>query len=182
MSVPRLLAAVLAVVGVVLAALVVRIGAGPGGDAARPAAGSAAPARPAASSAQSAERRALRVLHTWDEQRAGAYRSGSARRLRSLYADGSSAGAADARLLAGYRSRGFTVAGLRTQVLALEVLTSRRSRIEVRVDDRVVGAVAVRGAERVRLPRDAVSSRVVALVRSGEGRWRVSSVRDAGPG
>lgn len=127
----------------------------------------------------------MRVLHRWDDRRAAAYRAGNERRLRSLYVSGSSAGEADVRLLLGYRARGFTVAGMETQVLALDVLGSRRGRLEVRVDDRVVGAVAVRGAERLRLPRDAATTRVVVLVRSGGGRWRVSAVRDApgtGPG
>jgi hypothetical protein len=185
-SVPRLLTVVLAIVGVVLAALVVRVGVGFPPASTAPAAGSAVPVppEPAGSRAsRSVERRALRVLHVWDAQRAAAYQSGSGRRLRALYAVGSSAGEADVRLLARYRSRGFTVAGLRTQVLALEVLTSRRGRLRVRVGDRVVGAVAVRGARRVRLPRDAASSRVIDLVRSGDGRWRVSAVRDpTGPG
>ena len=177
MSLPRLLALVVAIAAVVLAVVVVRLadrsptsgGAGPAPVAARPEAGAT----------RSVERRALRLLHAWDDRRAEAYRSGSARTLRSLYAAGSSAGDADVRLLRSYRTRGLTVAGMRTQVLALDVLAGGRGRLELRVDDRIVGAVAVRGAERLRLPRDRTSTRVLTFARSADGRWRLSGVRDA---
>jgi hypothetical protein len=176
-SPPRLLALVLAILAVVLAVVVVRVGdRSPTSSGAGPA---PVAARPEASSSRSTERRALQVLQAWDDRRADAYRSGSGRTLRSLYADGSSAGDADVRLLGSYRSRGFTVAGMRTQVLALDVLASGRSRLEVRIDDRVVGAVAIRGAERLALPRDAASTRVLTFARSGDGRWRVASVSEA---
>jgi len=176
-SVPRLLALVLATAGVVLAVVVVRVGdRSPTFSGAGPA---PVAARPEGDRTRSTERRALRVLHAWDDRRAGAYRSGSGPTLRSLYATGASAGDADVRLLRSYRLRGFTVAGMRTQVLSLEVLSSGRDRLRVRVDDRIVGAVAVRGAERLRLPRDTASTRVLTFARSGAGAWRVSAVRDA---
>jgi len=176
-SVPRLLALVLAIVSVVLAVVVVRVGArSPTSSGPGPA---PVAALPEGDGTRSAERRALRVLHAWDDRRAAAYRSGSRPTLRSLYATGASAGDADLRLLRSYRVRGFTVAGMRTQVLSLEVLPSGRDRLRVRVDDRVVGAVAVRGAERLRLPRDTASTRVLTFARSGAGRWRVSAVGDA---
>lgn len=126
----------------------------------------------------STDRWVLEVLHGWDARRAAAYRDGSPGRLRSLYTAGSVAGAADARLLRGYRARGLRVVGMRTQVLAVHVLDASPDQVRVRVSDRLVGAVAVRGKQRQALPRDAASSRVVALVRAPGGRWRVSAVSD----
>ena len=90
---------------------------------------------------------------------------------RYTFTAGSVAGAADARLLRGYRARGLRVVGMRTQVLALRVVGSGPDRLRVRVSDRLAGAVAVRGTWRQSLPRDAVSSRVVALERASKGRW-----------
>jgi hypothetical protein len=124
------------------------------------------------------EEPAVRVLHAWDERRAAAYARGAPERLADLYVAGSAAGAADVRLLRAYRARGVQVTGMRTQVLAADVLVRRPDRLRIRVTDRLAGAVAVGGGRRVALPRDAASTRVLTLMRGGDGRWRVSAVVD----
>jgi hypothetical protein len=141
------------------------------------------PSVPAARRSVAASRghvaQALRVLASWDGRRGDAYAAGSAAALGRLYVPGSSAGAADVRLLRAYRSRGLRVVGLRTQVLALVVEQRAGNRWRLRVTDRVVGAVAVSGGRRLPLPRDASSVRVVTLVRSPGRGWQASSVADA---
>jgi hypothetical protein len=124
------------------------------------------------------ESAALRVLHTWDSRRATAYASGSTTALRDLYVPGSRAGAADLRVLHAYRARALRVRDMHMQVLELSVLGSRPGWRRVRVTDRLVGAVAVRADRRVRLPLDRASSRVITMMRGGDGRWRVASVID----
>ena len=144
------------------------------------AAGDRSPVRPAAVDKPAAvDEPALRVLHAWDAQRATAYARGTPERLRNLYVDGSAAGAADVRLLRAYRARGLRVTGMRTQVLAADVLARRSDLLRIRVTDRLDRAVALGGGGRVALPRDAASTRVLTLMRGGDGRWRVSSVVDA---
>ena len=118
---------------------------------------------------------AAAVLRAWDLRRAAAYAAGSPGRLRGLYARG--AGASDVRLLEGYRSRGWRVVDMRMQVLALAVTSRQPDRWRLRVTDRLARAVAVRAGERVPLPRDRASTRVVTLVRGGDGVWRVAAVR-----
>lgn len=141
-----------------------------------------APAASVAPSTRQATRGvALSLLHAWDARRASAYASGSIARLHDLYVPGSEAGAADSHLLASYRSRGFRVVGMRTQVLALTVLQRRADRWTLRVTDRLHRAVAVRAGRRVPLPRDRASIRVLTLVRSADRRWRVSTVVESQP-
>ncbi len=117
------------------------------------------------------------VLDRWDLARAAAWSRGSVLALRSLYVPGSSVGRADVALLRRYRHRGLRVAGLRTQVLAWSVVSSRSDRLVLRVTDRLVGGVAVRaaGGTRARLPVDRPSERVVTFVRR-DGRWLVARV------
>src|SRR3954447_18422528 len=99
----------------------------------------------------------VQLLHAWDEQRAAAYASGSAKRLRDLYVAGSSVGAAYLRVLRAYRERGLRVTRMRTQVLSLAVLDRRLGWRWLAVTDRLVGAEAVRAGRRVTLPRDRVT-------------------------
>lgn len=123
--------------------------------------------------------RAASVLHAWDDARAAAYARGDPAALRRLYVPGSSAGLRDAKVLRAYAERGLVVRGLRTQVLALQVLASDPGRVKLKVTDRRSGGRAVGRGLRVLLPHDAPSTRVVVL-RSGavgEGKWRVVSVR-----
>ena len=143
-----------------------------GCDATRPAPGRT-------SSAVPTEVVALALLHGWDQERAEAYAAGSASRLRDLYVAGASAGTTDVRLLRGYRSRGFRVTGMRTQVLALRVLARSPDRWRLRVTDRLAAVDVVRAGVRTRLPRDATSVRVVTMMRGGDGRWRVAAVEEA---
>lgn len=128
-----------------------------------------------------ARHRAAEVLHAWDAARARAYATGDARALRRLYVPGSRAGASDVRVLRAYARRDLRVGGMRMQVLALEVLRAGPAVLRLRVTDRLVGAVAVRDAvqgagERMTLPRDEATSRLVVLRRL-DGRWRVAAVR-----
>lgn len=121
--------------------------------------------------------RAAGVLRAWDRRRAQAWAAGDVAGLRELYVD--RAGVADVRLLRGYADRGYQVEGLTTQLLAVDVLEQRSGRWLLRVTDRIASAVAVRGAERVALPRDRKDTHVLALVRGDDGRWRVAEVRAA---
>jgi hypothetical protein len=117
------------------------------------------------------------VLADWDARRARAWADGDVAALRRLYVHGSRSGRADAGMLASYVDRGLTVRGLRTQVLALEVLDASVDVVDVRVTDRVAGAEAVDGRTVVPLPDDRPSTRRVVL-RLVEGEWLVDEVRD----
>jgi hypothetical protein len=117
------------------------------------------------------------VLDDWDARRARAWAAGDVAALRRLYVDASRTGRADARMLASYVDRGLTVRGLRTQVLALEVLDASPDVVDVRVTDRLVGAEAVDGRTVVPLPDDRPSTRRVTL-RLVEGEWLVDEVRE----
>lgn len=150
----------------------------PGADADASGSGQRPPVRQAAAlpalPARGAVVRAAGVLRAWDERRAEAWAEGDPRALRELYVD--RAGAADVRLLRRYTDRGYRVEGLTTQLLAVDVLEHAPDRWRVRVTDRVTSAVAVRGEDRVRLPRDRADTHVVTLVRAN-GTWRVSRIR-----
>jgi hypothetical protein len=115
------------------------------------------------------------ALREWDSLRAVAYASGSVEGLRRLYVDGSTAGAADVRVLKRYVARGLVVQGMRMQVLALDVLRSTSSLMRVRVTDRLVGAEVRGSSGLLPLPRDAPSARVLTL-RNVEGEWLMAAV------
>jgi hypothetical protein len=123
-----------------------------------------------------AELPAVTVLRRWDKKRARAYADGSVDALRELYRPGSDAGRDDVRLLRDYRHRGYRVVGMRMQLLAVDVLEHRAGRWRLRVTDRLVDAVAVGHEQRIRLPHDQASTRVLTLVRY-RGQWRVGAVR-----
>ena len=161
--------AVLAVAAGVLA--LVRVT--PGG----PSRASVVAARPTAYAGQPA---ALEALHAWDDDRAAAWADGSPSRLADLYLPGSQAGREDVRLLQRYRSRGYVVTGMRTQVLDLVVLEHTPGWWQVRVTDRLAAATATsRGHGRsLGLPRDDASTRQLTLARGDDGRWRVGGVTD----
>lgn len=123
--------------------------------------------------------RAAAVLRRWDLARARAWAGGDERRLRALYAAGSTAGAADVRMLRAWSRRSLTVSGLRTQLLRVEVQSEGDGLWQLVVTDRVSGADVVAPSGRVRrLPAGPVTTRLVTLLRAGE-RWQVSSVRPA---
>ncbi len=118
-----------------------------------------------------------RVLADWDSRRSAAWADGDVTALRELYVDGSQTGRADARMLGAYADRGLRVAGLATQVLALEVLDESADELTVRVTDRVVGGVVTGETGGTPLPRDRASTRSLAL-RRVDGVWLVATVRD----
>lgn len=119
---------------------------------------------------------ALAALRRWDALRATAYAAGDAGRLRSLYAEGSSAASADVRILRSYTARGLVVDRMRSQVLGVEPVSLGKREVTLRVRDRLVGAEAVDiEGRRLVLPRDGVTTRVLTLARSGEG-WLMSEV------
>ena len=118
-----------------------------------------------------------RILAAWDEQRAAAWAAGDAEALMGMYVAGSRTGAADVRLLRRYRERGLSVAGLRTQVLAMDVVAESPTRLELVVTDRLVGGRAVGAGAPVALPSDRASTRRVVLRREG-GRWLVVEASD----
>jgi hypothetical protein len=117
--------------------------------------------------------RAATVLHAWDRARAAAWARGSPAALRRLYVAG--AGASDVRLLQAYRQRGLRVAGLRVQVLALDVVHHEPGRWLLRVTDRVSGGTVVGAGVREPLPRDRSTTRTLRLVRRA-GEWRMAAV------
>jgi hypothetical protein len=123
---------------------------------------------------------AVRVLRAWDARRSRAFARGDAAALAALYVPGSRTGAADRAVLRGYRQRGLSVTGMRTQVLAAEVLLQSERRLVLLVTDVLVDAVAADGRElRWPLPRDRPSTRRVVLV-DHDGAWRVAEVYAAG--
>ncbi len=61
-------------------------------------------------------------------------------------------------MLRRYAARGLRVVGLRTQVLAVEVLRHHARHLALVVTDRVVGGAAVGHGSRVRLPEGAAGS------------------------
>lgn len=123
------------------------------------------------------ETQAAAVLRDWDRARAEAWRDGDIRALNALYAD--DAGARDVGLLRRYVDRGYRVHGLRTQLLSIDILRRERDAWWLRVTDRLAGGVAVRGHERVVLPRDHADTRELLLVRGDDGRWRMATARPA---
>lgn len=158
-----LVAALLGVLaGLVAVALVGQGAAGRGGGV-----------RPSSTPARSV---ALDVLHDWDRSRARAWSAGDTAALDRLYVAGSSAGRADVRLLRRYVARGLVVRRMTVQVLAVRVLDVGARRIRVVVTDRLAGGVAVGRGQRLRLPGDAASSRLLVL-RRDHGDWQVAAVR-----
>lgn len=138
------------------------------------------PAAAAAPTAAGPEPGPSRILAAWDGRRAAAWAAGDTEALRALYAVGARAAAVDVRLLGHYLERGLTVEGLRTQVLALDVVQRSSRRLVLRVTDRVVGGRAVGGPEPVVLPVARASTRRVVLVRPGGGSgesWLVAEAQ-----
>jgi hypothetical protein len=164
----------LALAGLVGAAVWFGQSLGGAGRVDRPPSASSAPAAPGARNAAAA----LGILHAWDADRSTAYASGRAAPLRELYVPGSSAGRADVELLRRYHRRGLRVTGMRTQVLSLAVLVHRADLWRLRVTDRLVGAVAVGHGSRTTLPRDLPSAHEITLMRADHGKWRVAGVRE----
>lgn len=153
---------------VVLVSLVVSPGGSPSGPSADRGRGGAA--------AGVADRAGpVRVLRTWDRARARAWAAGDPGALRRLYTPGSRAGRTDVGLLRGYLGRGLRVTGMRMQVDSVAAVRADDDRLELRVTDRLVRAVAVGRGVRVPLPRDGWTRRRLVLVRAGE-TWRVAEV------
>ena len=119
---------------------------------------------------------AIAILRGWDARRASAYAGGDLVRLRRLYVDGSSAAAADVRLLRTYLARGYVVRGMTRQLFDVRVLIRRPRLLRLRVTDRLAMAVAVGTGGRTTLPRGSAVTRTLTL-RKVAGTWRVSSVR-----
>jgi hypothetical protein len=165
-AVRLLTAALLSLLGCVLAVGLAGFGRGPGAPA------PTSSARPAPDRTS-----ALAVLRAWDEARSDAWRRGSSRALRRLYVAGSESGRADRAMLAAYAERGLRVEGLTVQRAGVRVTHATDDRLVLVVTDRVVGGAAVGKVGRVVLPRDDWSTRTVALVHE-DGRWRVAEVRD----
>ena len=123
---------------------------------------------------------ALGVLRRWDGRRARAWTRGEPSLLTPLYTATSRAGRRDVALLEQYAERGWSVRGVRPQVVAAEALTRTSDRVEVRVVERYPD-VAVDAATQPEpgdgSEPDASDSqlRVVSLVRSPTG-WRVERV------
>lgn len=145
----------------------------PGGPAQAP--DRDAPTRSQATPARDDVRRAVAVVTAWDERRAAAWAAVDLAALRALYAPGSSAGRADARLLRRWRDAGWRVEGLTTQLMSVRVRLASAGRLELRVVDRVAGGrlVSRSGVERS-LPGTPPRARSLVLERHAGG-WRVSA-------
>ncbi|WP_133241233.1 hypothetical protein [Nocardioides gansuensis] len=135
--------------------------------------------RPAATAASPPGPSPRVVLARWDARRSAAWAAGDIAALRRLYAPGSEAGRADARMLRSYAARGLRVEGLTTQVLSLRVASRTDTRLSLVVTDRVAGGEAVGAAGSTPLPVDRATTREVEL-RLVEGEWVVAEARDAG--
>lgn len=165
-AVRLLTAALLSLLGCVLAVGLAGLGQRPGAPT------------PASSARPAPDRTAaLAVLRAWDEARSEAWRRGSPRALRRLYVAGSESGRADRALLTAYAERGLRVEGLTVQRAGVRVAQATDDRLVLVVTDRATGGTAVGEAGRVVLPRDDWSTRTVVLV-GEDGRWRVAEVRD----
>lgn len=118
----------------------------------------------------------LAVLHVWDEARAAAWAQGDTTRLLELYVPGSAAGRRDVAALRRWTARGFTVHGVRMQVLRVRVEVVRPEALRLDVVDRLARAEARGGGVVRRLPATTPQRRTVEL-RLAEGRWKVLAVR-----
>lgn len=137
----------------------------------------------AASPVPGADRReveALAALRAWDGDRSEAWATGDVEALSRLYAPRTPAGAADVSALQAYTARGLVVVDLRSQVLAVDVVTGSPRSWRLRVTDRLVSGRAVPvadpAADGVALPQDTPTTREVLLLRSG-GSWVLQEVR-----
>lgn len=120
-------------------------------------------------------RRALAVLHGWDQERELAWAADDETALRNLYVPGSAAARADVRLLRSYTARGLVVRRLVTQVFGVRVLRSTADRIDVRVLDRVAGGEVVTGHRVLPLPSTRPALRRIVLRRVA-ATWQVVRV------
>ncbi len=114
-----------------------------------------------------------------DHVREQAFASADPRLLRDVYADGSGARRADARLIASYGRRGGRVVGAELRVLDCRVLWAGRARVRLEVVDQL-GPAHVRWDDGsvTALPRDRPTRRVITLVRA-DGGWRIAGARPA---
>jgi hypothetical protein len=119
------------------------------------------------------------VLHAWDARRESAWAASDAGALRSLYVRGSSAGAADVRLLRAYDARALVVRRIVTQVFALHVLDRDPAHLKLQVVDRVAGGVVRDGRQTRPLGTTRPMVRVVVLRRVARD-WRVVEVSAKG--
>ena len=118
----------------------------------------------------------LTVLRDWDRDRAAAWRAGDTGALRSLYTEGSEAGARDVAMLRRWCDRGLRVRGMTMQVLDVRLRSRAPRRFVLVVTDRLAGPVAVdRSGRTWPLPRDGASTRRLDFLRTA-GRWRLRSV------
>jgi hypothetical protein len=125
--------------------------------------------------------RALTVLHGWDRARAVAWSHGDRQALSALYVAGSATGRRDVGELDRWRRRGVRVTGLHQQVARLRVVGAGPAELVVTVRERTVGATAVAGSRRVRLPVSGWASHRVSLRRTA-GRWQIVEAVRVGRG
>lgn len=136
-------------------------------------------ARPAATAAAPAVTDpAVEVLRTWDVRRAAAWASDDPGALRRLYTPGSRTGRADVALLGAYAARGVDVTGLRTQLLAVDVVERSADRVVLVVTDRLAHVEVSHDGRTLALPSDRPSTHRVTLVLVGD-TWLVDEVRPA---
>ncbi|WP_344734657.1 hypothetical protein [Nocardioides fonticola] len=133
---------------------------------------------------------AARAFAEWDAARAEAWAADDPHALAALYRGAAARG--DLEALARWHARGLRVTGLRTQVLALEVLDSNAGRYRLRLRARIADTARVVGLSvdgggggddegggdaGTPLPHDTARTRVVVLARV-DGAWRVERISE----
>jgi hypothetical protein len=115
------------------------------------------------------------VLDRLDRHRARAYASRRPGLLLRVYLSGSRVLAGDERMLRAWTTAGAAVSGVRLRVLGVSRLPSRGRSVRLRVVDRLAPATArLADGDRVALPRDRPTERVLVLRRTRDG-WRIAS-------
>ena len=136
---------------------------------------------PAAAVPGGPQQQATAIVRAWDAQRAQAWRTGDVEAVQALYVAGAEEGRRDVEALSRWVAAGWSVQDLAPSTRVLDVQECSKRRCVVDVDERLSGAMAVRGGERVALPEAGPQRRRITYERreAGEG-WQVASARPLG--
>jgi hypothetical protein len=120
------------------------------------------------------------VLAGLDAQRAAAFATGEPEALHRVYAEHTAALRSDVDVLRGYVRRHLRVAGLRHELVSVDVLRETPDRVTLRVVDTIPAFRVLDPDGRVveRLTGRPERAWVLTLVRSG-ARWQISELASA---